>query len=183
MNELQQAIVTKGLSLGWDMSGFSPVKFSADQMLELFAGKLAGIDISSFSIPEMAAEEMEAIRIKLSEAANYSASDEHLRLIDSISPDNIFIKNMMKEVTCFFADTVETTNELRRSLDAIEEISAVEITEKMLKVITIEYLPEEKALVTTPVGRFVYRVSETETYRIFKGSDLTSLKLKKDAIA
>lgn len=182
MNELQSAIINKGQSLGWDMKLFDSSKFSAEQMLELFAGKLANIDITFFAYPEMKVETMEKIRISLSEMAGYIPSDEHITVLESISPESVIIKSLLQEVSCFMADALTSSAELRKSLETIEEVSAVEISDKMKQFMTIELLDKKRALITTNGNRFVYYVIETSNYTVFKNAGLTSLKLKKDAV-
>lgn len=181
MNELQQAIIAKGQSLGWEMSLYDPSKFSADQMLEIFSGCLAKIDVRKYAVPDMSVADMESIRLRLSEEAQYTPSDDDLLILESISPDNIIIRSMLEEVTCFFAATLESTEDLRKSMYKMEELMSIEISPQLRKVITIEFLNEGKeALITTDNGRFRYKVFSTESYTLFKNIGLTPLKLKKE---
>ncbi len=182
MNELQNAIVEKGLSLGWNMQIFDPSNYCADQMLELFAGCLAGIDITQYAFPDMPSEEMQVIRARMADEINYEPSREDIATLESISINTIFIKSIMEEVTCFFSATAESSNDLKAHMEAIEESSAITIDDRMRKSITLEELPEGKVLITTPKGRYTYNITHTANYTIYRNTGLTSLKIKKEAI-
>lgn len=181
MNELQKAIINKVEELGWSTPMFDPFLFSAEQMMELFAGCLAGIDVSEYAREDLTKDEMESIRLHMCERAGYALSEEDIDVLQSISPENILMKSMLEEVTCFMSDTIESTKALKISLDALDEVTAIEVSDKMRKLITIEYLAEGRALITSGSNRFIYRVSETENYKIFRNIGLTSLKLRKEA--
>lgn len=144
------------VSRGWSPFLFDVDKFNYEQLLEIFAGHLAGVDVLQYAQPKISADEMSVIRERLSEEIGYEPTPEDISDLDSVCPERLFLKDMAEMITMMADNVAAMKLDLSHANILTAAKASIELNEEALKKMTIElYVSEGHAQVTA--GKYTYQ--------------------------
>ena len=144
------------LAKGWSPLLFDVSRFNYEQLLEIYAGHLSGIDVFQYADPAISSDDMAVIRERMSLEIGYEATEKDIAELDSVCPERVFLKEMLEQLSGLDGDLTSTKDWLGRANTLTVAGIAVEFTADSLKNLSVEvYRSEHRAQVVA--GNYVYQ--------------------------
>lgn len=173
MQNYPQSEIVKNSAVrrGWQPLLFDTARYNYEQLLEIYAGHLSGIDVMQLADPRLSSDEMAEIRERLADEIGYEPTPEDIAELDSVCPERVFLKDISNALTEFSEELSLAKGHTSIANTLATAGTCIELTEKSLLQLDVELYPSERRA-QIRAGKYVYQyeLSLAEGYAV-----LTSL--------